>query len=287
MLRHFSKKKIKILVVYHKKYELPNKNEVYVPIHAGRKIADYNYENNRITKQEYDWLNKNLVGDNTGDNISELNSQINEMTAIYWAWKNYDKLDNPDYIGLYHYRRYLDINIKDLQNIFNTYYYAQVEQLQVEPGRTLYEQWHEECANWADNQYLDNALDACKNFDKDLGKNIEMFFKQQTKVSWCNMFILPKEEFFKYCEFIFPLLFYLLDTLPKREDRALGMFAERLTAYYLYRLSISRLSYSTTRITPAISTTFLQNIFSITNINNHKQILILGLKIKIKIQKKR
>ena len=33
------------------------------------------------------------------------NRNINELTALYWAWKNYDKLGNPDYIGLMHYRR--------------------------------------------------------------------------------------------------------------------------------------------------------------------------------------
>ena len=28
------------------------------------------------------------------------------MTSLYWAWKNYDALGNPDYVGLMHYRRH-------------------------------------------------------------------------------------------------------------------------------------------------------------------------------------
>lgn len=52
------------------------------------------------------WLTSNMIGDDTGDNISHKNSSYNELTAVYWAWKNYDKLGNPDYIGLMHYRRH-------------------------------------------------------------------------------------------------------------------------------------------------------------------------------------
>lgn len=51
-----------------------------------------------------------MIGDDTGDNISALNDSYNEMTALYWAWKNYDKLGNPDYIGLMHYRRHFVLN---------------------------------------------------------------------------------------------------------------------------------------------------------------------------------
>ena len=58
----------------------------YRLIHAGREIAqDLGYP-----------------GDNTGDNISALNTYINENTAIYWMWKN----TSHSVIGLAHYRRF-------------------------------------------------------------------------------------------------------------------------------------------------------------------------------------
>lgn len=49
-----------------------------------------------------------LIGDNTGDNISELQSYFSELTVQYWAWKNQE----ADYYGLCHYRRYLSFTKK-------------------------------------------------------------------------------------------------------------------------------------------------------------------------------
>lgn len=76
---------IKILIATHKKYWMPE-DDVYLPIHVGREGKhDLGY-----------------IGDNTGDNISEKNSNYCELTAMYWAWKNLQ----ADYVGLVHYRRY-------------------------------------------------------------------------------------------------------------------------------------------------------------------------------------
>ena len=47
--------------------------------------------------------NIDMVGDDTGDNISEKRESFSELTVMYWAWKNVE----ADYYGLCHYRRYL------------------------------------------------------------------------------------------------------------------------------------------------------------------------------------
>ena len=46
-----------------------------------------------------------MVGDDSGDNISARNPEVNEFTALYWVWKHYDEIGNPKKIGLNHYRR--------------------------------------------------------------------------------------------------------------------------------------------------------------------------------------
>ena len=46
-----------------------------------------------------------MVGDDSGDNISARNPEVNEFTALYWVWKHYDEIGNPKKIGLNQYRR--------------------------------------------------------------------------------------------------------------------------------------------------------------------------------------
>lgn len=80
------KKNIKLIVATHKSYEMPQDDNLYIPLHVGKK-----------GKKDLGYL-----GDDTGDNISEFNPYYCELTGVYWAWKNLDY----DYLGLVHYRRY-------------------------------------------------------------------------------------------------------------------------------------------------------------------------------------
>lgn len=91
------KSKITILVVTHKPDKV-YKDDIYTPIHVGRAISKYKKE---MT---------NMIGDDTGDNISVKNPNFCELTAQYWAWKN---LKDVEYIGLCHYRRYFETKITE------------------------------------------------------------------------------------------------------------------------------------------------------------------------------
>ena len=63
-------------------------NPLYIPVRCG---AVYD-ERENVT----------MLGDDTGDNISEKRMSFCELTVQYWAWKNV----KADYYGLCHYRRY-------------------------------------------------------------------------------------------------------------------------------------------------------------------------------------
>lgn len=96
---------LKIFIVYYKPAPLI-KTEIFEPIQAGRAIADTPSRQGTFTKQEINWLNKHMIGDNTGENISELNRSFAEITALYWIWKN---TDSP-FVGMFQYRRFLSLN---------------------------------------------------------------------------------------------------------------------------------------------------------------------------------
>lgn len=97
----------KILVTYHKKYPILDGDHI-LPIHVGRASAALTKDGN-INDAEKQWLSDNLIGDDTGDNISGRNREYSECTGLYWFWKNYD-YGKLDYVGVFQYRRQLILN---------------------------------------------------------------------------------------------------------------------------------------------------------------------------------
>ncbi|MBE6105132.1 DUF4422 domain-containing protein [Anaerovibrio lipolyticus] len=101
LLLEYEQQDIELYVICHKPYELPKLPDIYHPIHAGKNGSE----------------GFGLPGDDTGENISFLNPYINELTAIYWMWKNTDSA----IIGTAHYHRFFvkesaDSYITDSQN---------------------------------------------------------------------------------------------------------------------------------------------------------------------------
>jgi hypothetical protein len=84
--RHSKPEDFCIYVVTYGDKKIEEPPEGYKIIHAGRALSeDIGY-----------------LGDDTGDNISHLNVYLNEITALYWMWKN----TTHTVIGLCHYRRF-------------------------------------------------------------------------------------------------------------------------------------------------------------------------------------
>ena len=219
---------LKILVGYHKPAKLL-KNDVLVPIHLGRALATEASKDGKMSADDYKWMLDNMIGDDTGDNISNLNRYFAEITAIYWAWKNYDKLGNPDYIGLAHYRRIFDnkdiksvskyditvakdlvYGFKDIEDQFNSYHYT-------------------DDLNKAIKHLIDNKPEYKDTVTEYLHRKDGYFY---------NMFIMKKEIFFEYCEQLFDILFKLhrhidYDNLTFCNQRMPAYVAERLTGFFI------------------------------------------------------
>ena len=85
--RHRKPEDFCIYVVTYGDKKIDAPPEGYKIIHAGRALSE----------------DLGYLGDNTGDNISHLNIYLNEITALYWLWKN----TTHSIIGLCHYRRFL------------------------------------------------------------------------------------------------------------------------------------------------------------------------------------
>ena len=96
---------LNIYVVYYKPAPLV-KTDIFTPIQGGRKIVNTPSRQGSFKEEEIAWLNDNMIGDDTGDNISELNRSFAEITALYWIWKN----TTSPFVGMFHYRRFLCIN---------------------------------------------------------------------------------------------------------------------------------------------------------------------------------
>ncbi len=109
--------KLKILVACHKPGPVYH-DEIYTPIHVGRAVSKCKNEMS------------DMIGDDTGDNISEKNPEYCELTAQYWAWKN---LHDVEYIGFGHYRRYFDLQItnENVDEIFKTHDVVLLNSLQM------------------------------------------------------------------------------------------------------------------------------------------------------------
>lgn len=71
-------------------------NKIFVPVKCGAVYAEDL---------------SGIQGDNSGENISDKRLSFNEFTVQYWAWKN----RKADYVGLCHYRRYLNFSAVEYQ----------------------------------------------------------------------------------------------------------------------------------------------------------------------------
>lgn len=224
-------------------------DNVFVPIRSGAV-----FDNRK---------NIGILGDDTGDNISELNRSFCELTAIYWAWKNAD----ADYYGLCHYRRFLNFsgvkyptdsygNIieseitpeaekkygldgKTIESVVKDYDIVVSEALDVRKFPERYSSIRDHYAS-APNLHgkdIDTILNIISESQPDYYQCAKNYFDGK-RGNFCSLFVMKKALFDEYCNWLFPLLF----EFDKRTDMSLyttegkrtpGHIAERLLGIFV------------------------------------------------------
>lgn len=214
----------KILVATHKNYRMPEDN-LYLPVFVGKEL--------------HPDVNHTFQGDNTGDNISAKNPHYNELTALYWGWKNLD----IDALGLVHYRRYLtEGHSKDLSTILNQEQLATLlkeadvilpkrRHYYIETNESHYVHAHEPEPLAITRQVI----------SKEYPQYLPAFEKvmKQSSAHYFNMMVMKKKPLNEYCTWLFDVLAEVEDRVDysnytSYEQRVFGFLSELLLDTWLY-----------------------------------------------------
>jgi len=218
---------IKILVATHKEYRMP-KDNMYLPIHVGKENSPHSLP---------------FIGDDSGEHISSKNPNYCELTALYWAWKNLD----ADFIGLAHYRRHFVLHKPGL--FCRDKFTHVLTSTQIEPILQKYPLLLPKPRNYFIETNYSQFVHAHPEESILLAKQIiaEKFpeylsaFEEamrRTKAHRFNMFLMKKELFHDYCNWLFSILFELeqrldISAYDAYNKRIFGFLSERLLDVYL------------------------------------------------------
>ena len=177
--------------------------------------------------------------DDRGDNISGKNPNYCEMTAYYWIWKKALDLCD-DYVGVYHYRRMLDISDEDLMRIRSNDIDVVLPypMLHLPDAREHHTRYIPD-ADW------DTMLEVLEDMYPEYRKAYDEIFSKPYFYNY-NMMVAKKRVFADYCAWLFPLLFEIGRRSTPREneraDRYLAYMSESLeTLYFMANLGDLRI----------------------------------------------
>lgn len=242
----------KIIIATHKDRPLLN-NEMFLPVQVNAQKSGY------IIDPDY-------IPDNTGDHISEKNFTFNELTALYWAWKN---LKDYSVFGLMHYRRYLDVfykkplfkketadvidpitrnspklarlgNVKKTKRIIEKH----LEKYDLIVARPAFCSINEVdapiSADYKHNHIAEDwdiCMEIIREEFPEYTNSIEKYLDKGNTFYIGNMFIASKMITDEYCKWLFTVLFKTEERIKISEDpyqqRVIGFLSERLFTLYI------------------------------------------------------
>lgn len=228
-------------------------NKYYIPVRCG---AVYD-ERSNVT----------VIGDDSGDNISEKRMSFCELTVQYWAWKNIE----ADYYGLCHYRRYLsfsettypeadeesnngcvvadyisEANVKKFSLLEDAISkavqkYDVIANKPIKAKKTNYQAMLDS-PDYHDIKDVDKAIAIVKRLYPYMSSIVDEYMGSK-EVRLYNCFVMKKEIFNEYCQWLFNILFELEKELDmshysQQKYRTPGTIGERL--YGIYCLYLKR-----------------------------------------------
>jgi hypothetical protein len=178
-------------------------------------------------QQRSNFRSMNYAFDDVGDNISMLNSDLGDLTGLYWVWKNTDH----DWVGTNQYRRFWDEQqITSIGLRSNTVYVYDIrfdrvnalKQFVLHHGIILPQMLYE----------------AASQRSIDMTQEVVMSIEEINYVYACNMFFCERELFNKICQKFFEITLELyqgskytlpyIDTGTGRHRRGIAFLAERI-----------------------------------------------------------
>lgn len=214
-------------VVSHKAFQIP-RDPFYKPLYVGG----------------YEPSDKDALKDSLRENIATLNEKINELTAVYWIWKNTHSVN----VGLCHYRRYFGrclettnpyfglMTPEQAKNCLNDadivvakticlYPMCVSEQLKDTINRNAYELCYE--------LYVGRIKEICPEY-------LETFYfvMDAIVIYPCNMFYTSWDIFDRYCSWLFPIVIDVAEKMDvsgydSYSKRVVGFFAERMLTVWI------------------------------------------------------
>lgn len=241
-LTHVKTPSIKIFITAHKPSVFPSAS-LFIPVHAGAAVSPADVPG--------------TVRDDSGDNISSENARYCELTTQYWAWKN----STADYVGFCHYRRHFifsperfaENDYGEVLEPFLDERSAQKYGLTDEAMQKAIDGWDIITTPLNDVRTMGGFANLIDQWEadahlrkQDLLLMRDVVHREQPayyadmmdvlrgrRASFCNMFIMRKQIFEAYCEWLFPLLAAFdaqsdMSHADTQRLRTVGHLAERL-----------------------------------------------------------
>ena len=235
---------IKICVACHKPVPI-KKTDCIMPVHVGKALSTVDIQN--------------AVGDDTGDNISKENPHWCELTGMYWMRKNLD----ADYYGLFHYRRLFNfnpkytktklfsqisndefdkyhLNDKQIKKFCSNYDIILAPEFLIHPVNTpSVKQTAYDFYSWQiEEPHMIKMLEIIKQLTPEYLPYAHDFLNSKY-MNYYNMFIMKRELFFEYSDWMFKILREVERVCPIPSDkyfaRIFGFISERLLNIFVYK----------------------------------------------------